>query len=694
MKRIKKYECVYQECINDCAVASLLTIIKTYGGNVSKEYLRVLTNTNKYGTNAYHLIEAAKFIGFDTRALSGDVTDLEKKNLPCIAHVIIDNKYKHFVVVHEIRKDYVVLADPANGIIKMNIQEFKKISTNNFFLFIPNKPLPCIKDDKSFINKIFKFYLKYKKLIVSIMFFSIFYTLTNIIISYGLQFIIEDAIDVPSINNLYFIIIFILLLTFVKCISDYVRLNIFNYINHKLDFILTEDVFKHLISLPYQYFKTRTTGDVLLRVNDLGNIKDTLSNLLLSVFVDGILIIFVFFTLIKINLYLTLFSLIIIILYLIIIKMFSNPIQEYVLKNKKEMSYVNTNFIESLELISTVKSLKLEDIVIQKTGDIYHRYLKQSYKFTKILNFQKLFKDLVNGGGLCLILFFGSLLVLKNKMTLTELITYNSLVIYFLEPLKNIIDSDVNIKNSKVSLKRIIELYSVEKEKLIIDEKYINNKIKGNISVKDLSYSYNGRNKILTKVSLEIKEGEKVLLTGSSGSGKSTLAKILMKYISIENDIVTLNDKDINDYNLCEIRRDICYVSQNESLITDSIYNNIVFGRNIDYDSFLSVCKKVGVDKIVNKNINGYNMLLEENGFNISGGERQRIIMCRALLKESSIYIFDESLNQIDIESEKSILTKIFKMYKDKTIIVISHRFNNNYLFDKVLSLEGGVLNY
>ena len=259
---------------------------------------------------------------------------------------------------------------------------------------------------------------------------------------------------------------------------------------------------KHLILLPYQYFKTRTTGDVLSRINDLGNIKDTLSKLFINLFVDGILVVFVFFSLIKINLYLTLFSLIIVILYFIIIRMFSNPLQEFVSITKEQTSKVNTSFIENIESISTIKNLKLEEITTQKVSDIYHKYIKQSYRFSKVLNLEKLFKDIVNGGGLSLILFFGSLLVLKDKMILTELITYNSIIIYFWEPLKNIIDLDINIKNAKISLNRIIELYSIEEEKLIIDEKYTNKQIKGNIIVSDLSYSYNGRNKILTKINI------------------------------------------------------------------------------------------------------------------------------------------------------------------------------------------------
>ena len=125
-------------------------------------------------------------------------------------------------------------------------------------------------------------------------------------------------------------------------------------------------------------------------------------------------------------------------------------------------------------------------------------------------------------------------------------------------------------------------------------------------------------------------------------------------------------------------------------LFSDSIYNNIVLEREVTYDKFLDICKKVHVDLIADKNISKYDFLIEENGFNISGGERQKIIIARSLLKESSIYIFDESFSELDIESEKNILTNIFELLTNKTIIVISHRFNNNELFDKVFTLKNG----
>jgi ABC-type bacteriocin/lantibiotic exporter with double-glycine peptidase domain len=189
---------------------------------------------------------------------------------------------------------------------------------------------------------------------------------------------------------------------------------------------------------------------------------------------------------------------------------------------------------------------------------------------------------------------------------------------------------------------------------------------------------------------MNITKGERIFLCGQSGSGKSTLVKMLIKYYEIENDIIKIDNKDINDYNLLELRRDICYVSQKEKILTDSIYNNVVLDRDISYDEFLKLCKIFQIDNIVKNNICKYDMFLEEDGFNISGGERQKIIMARALIRNCSIYIFDESLSQVDVYNERIILTKIFEYLKDKTIIFISHRFDNKYLFDKVFNLGEG----
>ena len=689
---VKKYNCVMQDEIKDCGAASLLTIIETYGGNVSMEYLRMLTNTTKSGTNAYYLLEASKSIGFDVRAVEGSIELLNKKDLPCIAHVIIDKKYKHFVVIHDISKKYIIVADPALGIKKVLIDDFKKISTNKYLLLRPNKKIPNYKNNKDFIKKNIKDIFTHKKTIFFVFLNSFIYTLLNILGSYSFQFVIEDAINIGSFNNLYFIMLSMICFIIIKALVDYFRVELINYINYKLDFVLTHDIFKHIILLPYQYYRNKTTADIISRIGDIGSIKEALSSAFISI-IDGILLIFIFIALVNINIYLSLLSLLIVILYFLVIKIFNNKLNSSISINQQEISKVNLSLIESIESVETIKGLNIENEITDKFDDTYINCLNKNFKLLSIFNKEGLLKDLINGLGINLIILIGSLLVLKDKMTIGELITYNALVIYFLEPIKNIIDFNVQINKVKVAIRRIIDLYSINKEQLNIDKKYVDKKLDGKIDIINLSYSYNGRDKILDSVNLVIQKYQKIMLCGDSGSGKSTLVKILMKYYDIPNNVITIDEKDINDYNLLQIRRDICYVSQNEKLFTDSVYNNIVLDRNIEYNEFLKVCKITGVDKIVNKNISKYDMLLEENGFNISGGERQRIIMARSILKNANIYIFDESISQLDIESERKMLIKIFKAFSKKTIIFVSHRFDNKDLFDNICFIREGHIN-
>ena len=171
--------------------------------------------------------------------------------------------------------------------------------------------------------------------------------------------------------------------------------------------------------------------------------------------------------------------------------------------------------------------------------------------------------------------------------------------------------------------------------------------------------------------------------------------KLLVKYYDGYRGVIELDGYNLQTFNLFDIRNKICYVSQKENLFTDSIYNNIVLNRNISYDTFLDICKLTFVKELVESKSLNYNYLLEENGFNLSGGERQKIILARTLLQQADIYIFDEALNAIDIKKERLILKNIFNLLKDKTVIVVSHRFNNNDLFDKKILLnEEGIYEY
>ena len=231
----------------------------------------------------------------------------------------------------------------------------------------------------------------------------------------------------------------------------------------------------------------------------------------------------------------------------------------------------------------------------------------------------------------------------------------------------------------------------METENLKLDHMKINRKLLGKIESCHLKYSYNGKDLFLRDINLKINPGDKVLIYGKSGSGKSTLAKILAKQLEIKNRMLFYDGNDISHYSLNCIRKEICYISQQETLFTDSIYQNIVLDKQVDYNDFLNIARCCMIDEFANNDILAYDQLLEEDGFNLSGGQRQRIILARALLKDAQIYILDESLNEVDIKTERQILKNLLYFYKDKTFIVISHRFHNQDLFQKKYRIDRGV---
>lgn len=244
---------------------------------------------------------------------------------------------------------------------------------------------------------------------------------------------------------------------------------------------------------------------------------------------------------------------------------------------------------------------------------------------------------------------------------------------------------DNNLREAKDSLTRIIEIL-MKKENL----GKLYHELPKTIEYKNLSYSYDDYNLVLSNINLKIQSNEKIMIIGDSGSGKSTLLKLLMKYHKVKRNCLFIDNIDINDYSEECLKNNICYISQKEMLFTDTLYNNLKLDRDISDEQLMSVVDTCYIKDIYRNSNLGINTLIEENGFNLSGGEAQRIVLGRSLLKDFNILIIDEGLNQVDISLERKILKNIFKLYHDKTIIVISHRTNNMDLYDRVVKMENG----
>ena len=684
-------EIVSQDGIKDCGICCLLSIIRFYGGEVPKEYLRELTHTTKEGVSLYNLLEGAKLLGFDAVGLTGNLEDIDVNNLPCIVHFIVNKNYKHFVVLYEIniKKQQVTLMDPAKGKKIISFSEFNLLSSNNYLFLKPIKKLPLMLKKNIIYKNIKEVMKENKRILFLIIFLTISYFIINLISSFHFKYILEYAITYNISKNIFIITYLIIFLYLLKNTNSYLRNILLSKWTSIFDLKTTTLTYRQLLLLPYLYYKNRTTGEVISRFKDLNTIRTYISNFFCIITTDLITTIIFFTVMFNYNKKVTL---------LLLIPIFISILSTLILnKNKKRilpkintsMDKTNSYIIEGISNVDTIKGFHLEKRMIDKFIIHYKNLLESIYKYNFKIETSNLIKSIINDSFLVIIYLIGSIEVINNKISLSSLIIYQTIFNYFINCFYHVTSLIEEYNSYKIALDRVEEIFMIHRDNFKNNYFYLSYKLDGDILFSNLNYKV-GSKYLFKDLNLSIKKGEKILLSGESGSGKSTLLKMLLRYIDVEFNHIKISGIDINHYHLENIRSNITYVTSNEYLFNDTIKNNILLYKEIDEDKFLNVCSICSVDDIIKNSLTGYDSMIEENGFNFSNGERQRIILARSILRNSNIYIFDEALGGIDITKEKKILEGIFSYLKDKTVIVISHRFNNKKCFDRVLKLENG----
>ena len=687
---MKKNLIVKQEGYKECGAACLLSIIKYYNGYIKINKLVELTCTNKEGTTFYNLKKASENIGLEAKGYkfnNKEYTSLDKIKTPSICQIINYN-YLHFIVIYSIKKNIIIIMDPACGFKKITKEEFLKEWTGYILTFNKKSEIPIIKEEK-YLNKIIKeTIIKNKSIVLNIIIISIIFTIFSSIYTIYFQIILDNLIY-KTTNILNKITIIFLIILLIKIITNYERNTLLIYLNQKIDCTILIKSFEKILLLPYSYYKNRSTGEIISRINDLAYVKTIISKLILTVFLDFIISLICGITLFFINKTMFLLLLITIMIYIIIFKIFNPILKKYTDINQQNNAKINSQMIELINSYETIKNLNIEYKMKEKIDTLYKNSLQDTVKYDKYINKELFLKDLITYINILIIEYIGFNLISNNVITVGSLITFITLITYFIEPIRNIIDLNKEYHYAKNAIKRANNLFDIESTDL---KKRTNYKIEGNILIKNLSYSYNDYNKVLDNININIKKGEKILLLGDSGSGKSTILKILSKYYTPKNNTIYLDNTDINKISIKNLKDNIILISKEEIIMNDTIKNNIKLNRTIESEEFKEVCKITYIDEIIKNTPLGYDMVLEENGQNISGGQKQRIILARSLLKKANIILIDEATNAIDISLERKILQNIFNKYKNKTIIIVSHRKENIDLFDKIINIKQGII--
>ena len=415
--------------------------------------------------------------------------------------------------------------------------------------------------------------------------------------------------------------------------------------------------------------KSRTPGEIITRVQDLNKIKDLFSEVLINIVLDISLVICSSIFLYVINNRLFLILCIISLLYVIVGIIASSTLNRKINDNIDYYTEFNSTLGETINSLETIKNFniikKQSNYLVSKYSD----YIYNIFNFNNFYNVLNTIYSIINDIGLFIISSYGIYLVFIDKLSLLSLITFNSLLSYFIEPIKDIIGFVPKINEIELSYAKVQDFLSVEEENLKYKEKFIN----GDITFNNISYSYNDYHNVIDGLSLSIMKNKHYIVDGPTGSGKSTLFKMLNHNINDYVGDILIDNINIKDYSLSTLRSNILYVSQQDMLFSDTIYNNIVLDKKVSKSKLNYVLKLTKVDEILKKKALRLDSYLFDNGFNLSGGERQRIILARSLIQNPKILILDESLSEVDRFTEKYILSGIDRFLSKSTVIYITH---------------------
>lgn len=672
---------VKQQDIQDCGACCLLSIIKYYGGFVPLETLRENTYTDKTGTSAYNLIETFKRYGFEAAGLKAQVTDLRVVNLPAIAHVLIDGKLPHFVVVYKINKKNITMMDPGKGVIKMRLTDFNKIFLGTIIISNPINKIISIDKPKSIYYLFKDIYSLEKSLIIKIILISLILTTVGIASSFYLKYALNSLNKLDVFLNINETVLIFGIIYLIKIFTTYVRNYFKVYLTKNIDIHLTIPFLKHLFNIPLNNLKSRSTGDIVERVDELNNVKELFSDVFIFIFLDCILALSTLIILININLNLTLITCGMLIVYGIFGFMISPTIKKKAEENIDLETQYKSSLIESISGIQSIKNLNKSNYFLNKLIVKLIIYLRQTFKISHLFNKYNLVKDIINELGTYAILTLGIFLIKDNALSIIDIMVFTSLVTYLNNPIKNIIDYLPKIEFIKASFNKINDFINFPRENLCDDDHFHN----GDISINNLRFSYNGQRSIINNLNLAIKKGEKVVLSGTSGSGKSTLCKLIIRMMKYDAGEILISNVNIEDYNLQTIRNNICYISQDEILFSDTIKSNILLNNNPkELQKVLNICQ---IEDILKTKPFRLETFLLEQGSNLSGGEKQRLILARGLMCNCPIIILDEALSEVSKSMEETILENIIKHYRDRTIIYVSHHTTSN-LFERIIKIE------
>lgn len=688
---------VKQRDITDCGAACLASVASYYKLEMPVARIRQIAGTDTKGTNVLGMVKAAEQLGFSAKGVKGNQDSLGKIPLPTVAHIIVDygkNQLHHFVVIYKVNDKQLTYMDPGDGGMHIfTIEEFMKQWTGVLILLMPNDDF-VEKNEKVSNFKRFVFLLApHKSILVQSLTGAILYTVLGLSTSIYIQKITDNVLPTGNTNLLNLLSVGMLIIVVFQILLGINQTLFMLKTGQKIDTRLILGYYKHLLKLPQRFFDTMRVGEIISRINDAVKIRSFINDVSISLTVNAFIVLFSFALMFIYSWKLALIMLIVIPLYTVVYIITNKLNKKQERKLMENSAELESQLVESLNSVRTIKQFGIEDFSNMKTEIRFIGLLKTVFKSGKNSIFSTYSSEVISKVFTILLLWVGSYFVIDNEITPGELLSFYAIVGYFMGPISSLIGANKSIQNALIAADRLFEIMDLERESTENKVELKRENI-GDIKFENIRFTYGTRKEVFNDFSFTIPKGKLTAVIGESGSGKTTLASLLQKLYPLNSGKISINNLDINHFTYESLRSIVSTVPQQLSLFSGNIVDNIAVGDlQPDMERIVSIIQQLGLIPFIEKLPNGFNTQIGENGTSLSGGEKQRLAIARALYKNPEILVFDEATSSLDSDSELHVKSVIQDLkLNGKTILIIAHRLSTVIDADKIAILENGVL--
>ncbi|UOK43467.1 MULTISPECIES: peptidase domain-containing ABC transporter [Flavobacterium] len=700
---LKSFPFYKQADAKDCGPTCLKIIAKYYGKTINIQELRSLSETTREGSNLLFLSDAAEKIGFRTLGVKLSLERLEEAPLPCVLHW----NNNHYVILYKIKRDTFYISDPAQGLLEYSKEEFIKFWIGNNAdeatqegIALLLEPTPKFhqsdfdKEEKKGLGfgMLYQYLWRYQSFLIQLSIGLSASSLLQLIFPFLTQSIVDVGIQNQNIHFVYMILFAQLFLFAGRTGLELIRSWILLHLSTRINISLISDFFIKLMNLPISFFDVRMTGDIMQRINDHRRIERILTTSSLNVLFSLINMIIMGGVLAYYNLQIFFVFFAGSILYFGWITLFLKRREAL---DYKRFSEVSQEQSKVMELINGMQEIKLHNAEKQKRWGweyVQARLFRVSIKGLVLEQTQTIGSSVINELKNIFIIFLSAKLVIDGEITLGMMMAISSIVGSLNGPITQLIGFVREMQDAKISLARLSEIH--EKEDEVQQEEHQIHDVPQNedIHIKELSYRYLGSDiPVLENLNLTIPAKKVTAIVGVSGSGKTTLMKLLLKFYEPNSGEINLGNTQLKNISQKAWRNNIGAVMQEGFIFNDTIANNIAVGVDIvDKKRLVYAADVANIKEYISGLPLGYNTKIGSEGLGMSTGQKQRLLIARAVYKNPEMLFFDEATSALDANNEKKIMEQLDLFFKNKTVVVIAHRLSTVMNADQIVVLDKG----